>query len=599
MIKLSDYVIDFLVEKNIKNVFLVAGGGIMHLIDSVGKNKNINYIANHHEQASATAAESYSRLTNDIGVCLVTTGPGGTNAITGVAGAWVDSIPMIVISGQVKRELIANYEKVRQIGPQEINIVGMVKGITKYAKTIMEPDTIKYELEKAYFEAKNGRPGPVWLDIPLDVQAAMVDEKKMIGFSVPKIQKNEKELDKKINKVIDLLKKSKRPVIIAGNGIRLSHGNEMFKTLVNKLKVPVLTTVNGLDLIEEKNKYFFGRFGPMGQRRANFVLQNADLVLSVGASLNVSTTGFDFDNFARGAKKISINIDESELTTRKVKIDLSICVDARFFLEKLLKGIDKFNFEWDKRWLKVCHFWKNKYPTVLNQFLSDKNHINSYVFFKELSDSLNSMDVLTTGVGLDVVSFIQSFEVKRNQRAFVNKNFGQMGWDLPAVIGTCVANKFKRVVSVCGDGSFQMNIQELGTISFYKMPIKIFVFNNGGYKTIRDTQNNLFEGRFVGADKKSGVSNPDFRKIADAYKMNYFLLKNHTCLSENIKKVLKQKGPVLCEVNIDFDQQRIPKVSTIKLENGNLVSKPLEDMFPFLSEAEIYANMHMFDEKEI
>ena len=598
MIKLSDYVIDFLVQKGVRDVFLVSGGGIMHLIDSVGKNKKINYIANHHEQASATAAESYSRLTNDIGVCLVTTGPGGTNAITGVAGAWVDSIPMIVISGQVKRELIADYKKVRQVGPQEINIVGMVKGITKYAKTIMDPDTIKYELEKAYFEAKNGRPGPVWLDIPLDVQAAMVDEKKMVGFSIPKIKKNEKELNKKIDKVIELLKKSKRPVIIAGNGVRLSGGVDIFKKLVEKVKIPVLTTINGLDLIEEKNKYFFGRFGPMGQRRANFVLQNADLVLSIGASLNVSTTGFDFDNFARNAKKVIVNIDENELRGKKIQIDLSICIDAKKFLEKLLMNTYKTDFKWDEWWLKTCHFWKDKYPTVLNQFLNDKKHVNSYVFYKELSKLLKNTDVLTTGVGLDVVSFVQSFETKRNQRAFVNQNFGQMGWDLPAVVGTCTANNFKRVISVCGDGSFQMNIQELGTISLYKMPVKIFIFNNGGYKTIRDTQNNLFDGRLVGADKDSGVDNPNFEKIADAYKIKYFLLKNNTTLKEKIKKVLKQKGPVLCEVNIAFNQQRIPKVSTIKLENGSLVSKPLEDMFPFLPEEEIYKNMHMFDEEK-
>lgn len=599
MIKLSDYVIDFLVEKKIKNVFLVAGGGIMHLIDSVGKNKNINYIANHHEQASATAAESYSRLTNDIGVCLVTTGPGGTNAITGVAGAWVDSIPVLVISGQVKRELIADYKKVRQVGPQEINIVDMVKGITKYAKTIIEPDTIKYELERAYFEAKNGRPGPVWLDIPLDVQNAMVDEKKMMGFSIPKIQENKKELNKKIDEVVELLEKSKRPVIIAGNGIRLSNGNEAFQTLVNKLKIPVLTTINGLDLIEENNEYFFGRFGPMGQRRANFVLQNADLVLSIGASLNISTTGFDFDNFARSAKKIAVNIDENELKGKKIQIDLSICIDAKKFLERLLIDINKNNFKWNNKWLKTCCFWKEKYPTVVNQFLDDKKHVNSYVFYKELSKLLKNTDILTTGVGLDVVSFIQSFEVKRNQRAFVNQNFGQMGWDLPAVVGTCTANNFKRVISVCGDGSFQMNMQELGTISLYKMPIKIFIFNNGGYKTIRDTQNNLFEGRLVGADKKTGVSNPNFEKIADAYKIKYFLLKNNSSLNEKIKNVLEQKGPVLCEVNIAFDQQRIPKVSTIKLNNGNLISKPLEDMFPFLPEEEIYKNMHMFDNKKI
>jgi len=594
MVKVSDYVVDFLVQKGIDNVFMVAGGGIMHLIDSVGRNQKISYIANHHEQASAIAAESYSRLTNNIGVCLVTTGPGGTNAVTGVAGAWVDSIPMLVISGQVKRELIADYKVVRQVGPQEIDIVGMVKGITKYAKTVMDPMNIKYELERAFYEAKSGRQGPVWLNIPLDVQGSIVDESKLVGFVPPRTKVN-KDLDKKIDEVIDLLQRSERPVLIAGNGIRLANAVDDFLVLVKNLHIPVLTTINGLDLIEENNEMFFGRFGPMGQRRSNFILQNADLILSVGASLNVASTGFDFENFGRKSKKVLINIDESEIKYRKFNIDNLVVADAKVFLEKLSKKMEIKKFKSKNRWLQVCRIWKEKYPVVLEEFYKNNLSVNSYVFFDKLSNLLDTGDVVTTGVGLDVVSFIQSFKVKKSQRAFVNKNFGSMGWDLPAVIGTCVANGFKKVFSVCGDGSVQLNIQELGTIAFYKMPIKIFIFNNGGYKSIRDTQNNLFDGNLVGADFNTGVSNPNFKKISQAYGIEYLLIKNNTEIESKIKETLLNDGPVLCEVMIDFNQERIPRIATVRLGNGTLVSKPLEDMFPFLSEKEIWENMHLFD----
>lgn len=593
MIKLSDYVVEFLIKKGIKNVFLVAGGGIMHLLDSVGRNKNINYIANHHEQASAIAAESYSRLTNDIGVCLVTTGPGGTNAITGVAGAWVDSIPVLVISGQVKRELIADYKKVRQIGPQEINIVDMVKGITKYAKTIMEPESIKYELEKAYYEAKSGRPGPVWLNIPLDVQSAMVDEKKMIGFIPPKKQENEKYLSKKIDEVIELLQLSKTPIIIAGNGIRLSGGLDLFIKLINKLKIPVVLPFNGLDLLPENDKYLIGKFGPGGQRRGNFALQNADLVLSIGASLNVSSTGFDYKNFAYKAKIVMVNIDGDDLDNKKINVYLPIEADAKCFIEKLLKNIK--NYRVNKKWTEVCKSWKKNYPSITKDYFKDKNHVNSYVFCDVLSDFLKKKDPVVTGIALDACSLYQAFKVKNGQRAFVNKNFGQMGWDLPAAIGACFANGKKRTICVAGDGSIQLNIQELETIKYYKLPIKIFIFNNGGYESIRATQENLFNGNFVGADKNTGLTNPDFKFLSLSHHIKYEFIRSNKNLKDKIQKVLNIKGPVLCEVNISYFQKRTPKASSYIDKDGYIKSKPLEDMYPFLSEDEIWKNMHIFN----
>lgn len=599
-IRVSDYIVELLIKQGVKDVFLLAGGGIMYLLDSIGKSKKIRYIVNHHEQACAIAAEAYARVTNKVGVCFVTTGPGSTNAITGVAGAWVDSIPMLVISGQVKRELIADYKKVRQVGPQEINIIDIIKGITKYAKTIMNPDSIRYEIERAFYEAKNGRPGPVWLNIPLDVQGAIINKEKLEGFEIKEIEKNEKGiLSRKIIKTVKLLEKSKRPVILAGSGIRLSGGLMEFIKMVNMLKIPVLTTINGLDLIEESNKYFFGRFGPMGQRRANFVLQNSDLIISIGSSLNVATTGFDFKNFACKAKKIFVNIDKNELSKIKFKIDLSIKCDAKDFIKRMCEITDKLKMNIDKRWLEVCRYWKEKYPVILSEFYNDKEHVNSYVFFNELSKLINSKQILTTGVGLDVVSFIQSYQVRKEQRAFVNKNFGSMGWDLPAVVGTCTANNFESVVCVVGDGSVQLNIQELATIGYYKMPIKIFIFNNGGYKSIRDTQNTLFGGNLVGADGKTGENNPNFEKIASAYGIKYCKIKSNDEITKTIRKVLKENGSVITEVFLNYDQERIPRMSTQRLCDGTLVSKSLEDMYPFLDEKEIWENMHMFDKKKI
>lgn len=588
MISVSDYIIDFLVKKNIKNVFLVAGGGIMYLLDSVGRNKKINYISNHHEQASAIAAESYARLTNDIGVCLVTTGPGGTNAITGIAGAWVDSIPVLIISGQVKRELIADYKKVRQVGPQEINIISMVEGITKYSKTVMDPETIKYELEKAYYEAKSGRPGPVWLDIPLDVQNAMIDEKKMVGFSIPKIQKNEKCLNNKINEVIELLKKSKRPVIIAGNGIRLSGGIDIFRKLIKMVKIPVLLPINGLDLLDEDNPFLLGKFGPFGQRRGNFVLQNSDLVISIGASLNVASTGFDYENFAPMAKKVYVNIDKGE-DNKKINFDIVINDDAKDVMELFLKKYKENDFS---EWLIRCNFLKKKYTSIEPFMLEDKNYVNSYVFFDILSDFLKNDDVLITGIGLDACGMYQAYRVKKGQRAYVNKNFGQMGWDLPAAIGACIANKKNRVILVAGDGSIQMNIQELETIKQYNLPIKIFVLNNKGYESIRATQNNLFEGNFVGADEKSGVSNPNFNFLAKAHFIKYFYIKNNNQIKKKLKLILNNDENCLCEININYSQKRTPRSITIKDSDGKLKSSPLENMYPFLSEEEVKSNFY-------
>jgi acetolactate synthase-1/2/3 large subunit len=594
MILLSDFVIDFLVKKGIKDIFLVSGGGIMYLLDSVGRNKKIRYVANYHEQASATAAEAYARVKNSVGACLVTTGPGGTNAITGVAGAWVDSIPMIVISGQVKRELIADYSRTRQIGPQEINIIDMVKPITKYAVTVMKPEKIKYELEKCFFEATSGRPGPTWINIPLDIQGSVIDEKKLQGFIIPQIKKDNKYIKDKVKKVIDLLNKSERPVIIAGQGVRLSRGMELLEELILFTKTPTLLPFNGIDLLSEDNKYLFGKFGPGGTRCGNFVLQNSDLILSIGASINVASTGFDYNHFGFGAKKIMVNVDSQEIETKKIKIDLPIVSDAKEFIQELLFQLKTIKYSPNKKWLDVCNYWKKKYPSITKEYYKNKKYVNSYVFFDKLSDLLESTDVLTTGIALDATGLYQTFKVKKGQRAFVNKNFGQMGWSLPAAVGANVGNGRKRTVCVTGDGSFMVNVHELETIKHYKLPIKIFVFNNGGYESIRYTQDNLFHGRLVGSDKTTGVSNPDFKFLAKAHSLPYVKINNNDEVVKKIKQVLKIDGPVLCEVNVDYKQKRMPKAASFKRPDGKIESKPLEDMWPFLPEEEVKKNMSSF-----
>lgn len=592
--RLADFVVDWLTERGINDIFLVSGGGIMFLCDAVRKNKKMNYISTRHEQGASIAAEAYSRI-KGMGACLVTTGPGATNAITGVACAWYDSIPMIIISGQQKRELIADYTKYRNLGPQEANIIPMITPITKYTKTIMEPESIKYELEKAYFLAKTGRPGPVWIDIPLDVQDTTIETDKLRSFTPPKVSSKAKDLEVKLVKAIKMLKTAKRPVLILGNGVRLSGATRLLPQLLEQLQAPVILPFGALDLLPEESPYLAGKFGPGGQRRGNFVLQNSDLVLSIGASLNVASIGFNYQSVAPKAQKIMVNIDSNELTKRTLKIDLGITEDAKEFIERFIKASKKVKFEFDPKWIPTVKKWRQQYPSVTKEFYQDKKHVNSYVFFDQLSDYLKNGETLVTGIALDAAGMYQAYRVNKGQRAFVNKNFGPMGWGLPAAIGAAVANAGKKVVLVTGDGSLLLNAQELGTVDAYRLPIKIFVFNNDGYESIRSTQNRFFEGKLMGADPTGGVKNPDFNLLAKAYKLEYRLIKTNKELSK-IKEILKLAGPVLCEVKIAFKQERAPKASSFKRADGTLESRPLEDMAPFLPREEIESIMQTFEE---
>ena len=595
--KLSDYVIDFLVKKGITDIFMVSGGGIMHLLDSVGRNENIRYYCNYHEQACAIAAEGYARAQNKVGVCMVTTGPGGFNALSGIVGAWVDSIPIIIISGQVRRNLLADYTRIRQKGPQEGNIVEASKGLTKYAKTIIDPNNIKYELEFAYHQATNGRPGPVWLDIPLDVQDSLINEHLLEGFDKELFENSKgiESISDSITLILDRIKNSERPLIIGGTGIHLSHSEELFSVLIERLKIPVIVPYTAKDLIPEDHPMNMGVFGGIGQRRANYALQNSDCLLSIGVGLSCSKVGFNFTGFAAKAKKIIIDIDEGQLFDQVIKPDIAVLSDVKDFLDKMLLISKRTIFTPKEKWIHACEMWKEKYPLVIHDFYDDKKHVNSYVFMDKLSDLLSSNDVLLTGNGMDCVSYFQAFRVKRGQRTMNNGNWGAMGWDLPASIGACIGSGKKRTICITGDGSIQLNIQELLTISFNHLPVKIFIFNNNGYSSIRATQRSLFENRFVGADETSGVGTIDFKKLAEVYNINYGFIRSNEEIDSVSNSILSSNGPAICEVNLSREQEIIPKASAFRKKDGTLESRPLEDMYPFLSREEVRFNMTLFD----
>lgn len=596
-IKLSDYVSQFIEKIGVKHVFLISGGGNMHLIDSIGRNKKIQYVCNHHEQASSNCAEAYARIT-DFGVCVVTTGPGGTNAITGMLGAWLDSIPMLVISGQIRRETIGAGRIVRQLGDQEINIIDIVKPITKYAVMVMEPNEIGYHLEKACYLAKTGRPGPVWLDVPLDVQGTLIEVKKLKKFNPTELE-SEYETDKKVIKklvaqTIRKLRTAKRPVFYAGYGIRLSGGRDQFLELVNLLKIPVLTSYAGYDLIHSSHPYFFGRGHAFGQRAANFILQNSDLLFSVGARFDLRTIGYTYKAFARAAYQIIVDIDKKELQKPIISPDLPINCDAKEFIEETIRQLKQKPLKLDiHKWLEYGRKLNKKYPVVLDRFWKEKKYVNPYCFIDTIGKYLkpNELIVESNGVG-PLNCMYQAFYVKPGQRIILNNGCAQMGYGLPAAIGVAFGtNKKKRIICFEGDGSLQLNIHELQVMKHHNLPIKLFIYNNNGYLSMRNTQNILFGGHYTGADPQSGVSAPDFLKIAKAYGFKAIRIHNHSDMKTKIKKVLEFPGPIICEINAVRDLLLTPKLYARKLPNGQIVSPPLEDMGPFLPRDEFKKNM--------
>lgn len=590
--KISDLVANFLAERaDISNdIFMVSGGGNMHLIDSIGRHNNLRYICNHHEQACAIAAEGYARTSNKIGVAVVTTGPGGTNAITGVYGAWVDSIPTMIISGQVKFETtIASQPDLplRQLGDQELNIIDVIKPITKYSHMISDKNDVLYCLEKAAYEATSGRPGPVWIDIPLNIQGAPVDTEKLRRFVPPEPP----AYDTKIDEVLTMLRSAQRPVIIAGHGIALADAREIFLELVQMLGIPVIGTFARYDIIRDDHDLAFGRYGTIGHRAANFIVQNSDFILAIGARMNIRSISYNWEYFGRGAKKAAVDIDEAELHKHTLNLDLKIHADAGAFLQDFLDELKRTPAPSFNHWLQRCRQYRQDFPTITSDRINVEDYVDSYYFFHILSDSASDDTVFVFANATASVSSFQSLKTKGSQLIIENSGCAAMGYDLPAAIGACCAKEESEIICVTGDGSLQMNLQELQTIIHYQMPIKIFVLNNEGYASIKNTQNNFFGGMRVGSDPESGVSFPDTLKLAKAYGYKTFKISSQKALAMQLKTILETDSSLICEVMLDPKEKMEPKLSSEVKPDGKIVSKPLEDMYPFLPRALFHSNM--------
>lgn len=594
-IKVSDYIADFFVKKGIRNIFSVVGGGAMHLNDSFGHNKELKVIYNHHEQASAIAAEAYARWENKIAVVCVTSGPGAINALNGVVGAYQDSIPMLIVSGQAKTGLCISTSglKIRTIGGQEVDIVPAVQqNMVKYAEMVMDARRIKYCLEKAYKIALSGRPGPCWLDIPLDIQGSYVEVDDLEGYEDhqghPHID------DGAIKEIIKRLQTAKRPVLYAGNGIRLSGGISAFEKLIRKLQIPVVTCWNSIDLIATDNSLYCGRGGNMGDRAGNFAVQNSDFLICIGTRLSVYQVGWHVEKWAREAFTVVVDIDPEELKKKTMRADLPICADARDFMQALLEELENVNYIAQQEWLKQCNVWKSQYPVVQKFQYEEKGFANPYAFLDKLSHNLPQNAITVVANGSASVMGSQSYYIKQDDRFIMNCAFSSMGYALPAAIGICVAANMHDIVCIEGDGSIMMNLQELQTIVTNKLPVKIFIINNNGYHQIRQTQDNVFHDGYVGMGPESGdLGFPNFQKLADAFGLPYVSIKNNQELASQISKVLQHDGYVMCEVFVTTTQKFEPKSATKKLDDGTLISPPLEDMAPFLSREELAENMYI------
>jgi acetolactate synthase-1/2/3 large subunit len=593
--KLSDWVFRYLADQGVKHVFMLTGGGAMHLNDSLGQCADIEYVCTSHEQAAAMAAESYAKVTGDIGVCLVTAGPGGTNAITGVAGAWLDSTPMLVLSGQAKRADLKGNSGVRQMGVQEVDIVSMVSPITKYAVTVMEPSDIRYHMEKAVHLARTGRPGPVWLDLPLDVQGAAIDQDTLRGFDatevvIPGLATTD-AIAAAARHAIELLNAAERPVVLIGNGVRLAGARAEMRALIDALAVPVLTTWPAHDMVPDDHPLMVGRPGPLAPRGANFTLQNSDWLLSLGARLDLVVTGYAPQNFARAAKKIMVDIDAAELRKMNDTVHVPLCADVKDFIGEMARqaaGIQRRDRSgWNTRWRE----WQTKYPVVLPEYRNLADGVSTYVLGEAISEASAPDDVIVSGSsGAGIEIFCLAAKLKEGQRLFLTTALGAMGNGLPGLIGACLANDRRRTIGVDGDGGLQLNIQELETARRLKLPIKLFVMNNDGYASIRTSQSRYF-GRLAGADATSGVTLPALRAVVAAFGLPYARIETDRDLAARVRELLDTPGPVVVEVMMPREEPRAPSLSSMRKPDGSMVSKPLEDLWPFLPREEFLSNM--------
>jgi acetolactate synthase I/II/III large subunit len=573
--RLSDYVIQFVKEQcKVDTIFTVSGGGCIFLVDSLSKIDGIDYVCNHHEQACAIAAEGYARKTNNLGVCLVTSGPGGTNALTGVLGAWLDSTPMLILSGQVNREMTTNYTglPLRQLGDQEFDITKTVSNMTKYAVQVNSASLIKYHLEKAYYLAKNGRPGPVWLDIPLDIQKTDIDPDKLEGYKP--IQSTAKVTSEDIDIIKNQLTLSKKPLIIVGNGVRLSNSIPELYDLLNQTSIPVITSVNGGDIVNNDYEFYSGRFGTHAQICANTLLNECDFVLSIGTRLYIRQLGYSYKTFAKNAYKVMVDIDINELNKPTVFPDLKVHSDLKYFLNELLKSpLSKSNPEWGE-------YCKNKFkttPRVLDRHRNKKNIVSHYAFMEKLSQHIpKDYDIVTSDGSAHVVS-MQVLDLKGKQRLITNKGNAPMGHGLPCVIG---ASKVKNSKWVCieGDGSLHLNVHELQTLKHYNLPVKLILFNNNGYSSIKLSQQAMFDGNKVASDPDSGVSFPNWERLVDAYDLPYYKISNHDNINSTLSKIFDIEGPVFVEVITDPEEAHEPRVVAQLDENNNFIPGELHSI---------------------
>ena len=595
MIRVSDYVAQTLAGKGVSHVFMVTGGAAMFLNNALGTEKRIRCVCNHHEQACAMAAEAYARVTGKIGVINVTSGPGGINALNGVFGAWTDSIPVLVLSGQVKREtLMSTYRdlNVRQLGDQEADIISMVKGITKYAVEVTEPQSIRYHLERAMYLAAHGRPGPCWLDIPIDVQSSLVDEGSLAKYDSQEdaLRWNVPDIRRQCGLVLERLTSSKRPVILAGTGVRLAGAINVFDAVIRKLGIPV-TTAWTHDLIDSDDPLFCGRPGTIGSRAGNFVVQNSDNLLIIGSRLNIRQVSYNWQSFAHHAYKMQVDVDPAELDKPTVKPNMAISCDAKVFLEVLNDVVDSQGWDSNRhsKWLVWCKERLTRYPAVSPRQRAYNGAINPYHFMAILFRHLDENDVVVAGnASACIVSFQTAF-IKKGQRLFSNSGAASMGYDLPAAIGAAFAQDGKRIICLAGDGSLQMNIQELQTVVQNHLNIKLFVLNNNGYLSIRTTQRNFFQNLF-GESPQTGVTFPDIVRVGAAYGIESFRL-DEAEFEGRLQQILSSPGPILCEVMLDPEQSFEPRLSSKQLSDGTIVTPPIEDMFPFLPRQELLENM--------
>ena len=594
--RVADFIADFIFEElNVKHVFMVTGAGIMHLTDGVASHPKLQAICPHHEQTSSMAIDAYSRASENFGVGFFTSGPGGTNAVTGLCGAWQDSVPCLFISGQVKKKETTNNAKIpglRQFGVQELDMIPIVKYACKYATTLNDPNKVKYEFEKAVHIAKSGRPGPVWIQIPMDVQSSIIDETKLNGFEHDDVIPTAS--DAEVGKIIKLLKKSKRPVIIAGQGIRISGAISLLEKFTSKFKIPVVTPFLGIDTIKSDLLQYVGKTGVKGDRPANFAMQNSDLIIAIGTSLHVTVIGYTYKHFAREAKKIVIDIDKKSHKKKTIDIDSFILSDAKKFFEKIIKFTENETLNDYAKWIKQCNEWKKKYPVCLPEYKQNKKSLNSYLLIDTLCKHSKKNDIFVSDAGGTYYATCQAIQLtKPGQRYIPSGAMATMGYSLPAAIGISVATNKGRVIALTGDGSFQQNLQELQTLIEYDLPVKLFVLNNDGYESIRVSQKNYFDNRLIGESNQSGVSFPDTLKIAKAYGIKAVRIRNYQELENKLDGILNFDKAVIVDVIIPRDQPIIPTVSSVVNPDGTMSSRPLEDMAPFLDREEYKKNLYI------